>query len=362
MEKMVNNFFRNKKILITGVTGFKGSWLCQILNLFNSNILGIGYKPNKNQILFDSLKLNNKIKLKYVDIRDYKKLGKIIEKFQPQIIFHLAAQPLIFDSYRDPYGTININSTGTLNILDICKDLKSLRSLVCITSDKCYSNNFSTRGFKETDHLGGSDPYSASKASAEIIINAYRESFFYKKKIGIASVRAGNVIGGGDWSANRLIPDVINSLLKKKVIKIRNPGFNRPWQHVLEPINGYLVLSEKLYKNPKKYSGAWNFGSKKNTVTSVYEVVNKIIKLWGSGKIIFKKNFKYYEQKNLQLNIEKVKKNLKWKPLLTINQSVKNTIDWYKDVYVDKKSPKEITKSQIIEYFKNVKKNKKNSS
>ena len=362
MEKMVNRFYKNKRILITGATGFKGAWLCQILSLFKSNILGIGYKPNKNQNLFNNLKLNNKIKLKYTDIRDYKKLSKIIRQFKPQIVFHLAAQPIIFQSYLEPLATININSTGTLNILEICRNIKSLKSIVCITSDKCYANNFSTKGFKETDHLGGSDPYSASKASAEIIINAYKESFYNKKGIGIASARAGNVIGGGDWSPNRLIPDTINSLLKKKVIKIRNPRFNRPWQHVLEPINGYLVLAEKLYKNPKKYSGAWNFGSEKNTVTSVYEVVKKMTKIWGSGKISFKKNFKYYEQKNLQLNIEKVKKDLKWKPSLSIKQSVENTVDWYKEVHLNKKSPQEVTKNQIIEYFKNVKKNKKNSS
>ncbi len=359
---MVSNFFRNKRIIITGATGFKGAWLCQILSLYKSNILGIGYKPNKNQNLFNNLKLNNTIKLKYTDIRDYKRLSKIINQFRPQIVFHLAAQPIIFHSYQDPLGTININSTGTLNVLDICKNLKSLKSIVCITSDKCYANNFSTKGFKESDHLGGSDPYSASKASAEIIINAYKDSFYNKRKIGIASARAGNVIGGGDWSPNRLIPDTINSLIKNKLINIRNPGFNRPWQHVLEPINGYLILAEKLYKNPKKYSGAWNFGSEKNTVTSVYEVVNQMIKIWGTGKIKFKKNFKFYEQKNLQLNIEKAKRELKWKPLYSINQSVKNTVAWYKETYVNKRSPIEVTKNQIVEYFSYVKKNKKNST
>ncbi len=353
---MVNKFYKNKKILITGATGFKGAWLCQILNLFGSKILGVGYKPNKNQNLFNSLELNKKIKLKYTDIRDYKRLKKIIDQFKPQIIFHLAAQPIIFQSYKDPFQTININSSGTLNVLDICRSVNSIKSIVCITSDKCYANNFSTKGFKETDHLGGSDPYSASKASAEIILNAYKESFFLKKNIGVASARAGNVIGGGDWSPNRLIPDTINSLLKNKLINIRNPGFNRPWQHVLEPINGYLVLAEKLFKNPKKYSGAWNFGSEKNTVTSVYEVVNKIIKIWGSGKIKFKKNFKFYEQKNLQLNIAKAKKELKWKPIYTIGQSVKNTVDWYKDIHVNKKSSQEVTKNQILEYFIHVKK------
>ena len=186
----------------------------------------------------------------------------------------------------------------------------SVKSIVCITSDKCYANNFSTKGFKETDSLGGSDPYSASKASAEIIIHAYTESYFKSKNVGLASARAGNVIGGGDWSPNRLVPDTINSLMKNKKIKIRNPGFNRPWQHVLEPLIGYLILAEKLFKNPKKYSTSWNFGSKKNTVTSVLNVVKTMIDSWGSGKIVYKKNFKFYEQKNLQLNIFKAKKFL----------------------------------------------------
>ena len=174
MVKM-KSFYRNKRILITGATGFKGAWLCQILDLFGSKILGVGYKPNKNQNLFNELKLNKRIKIRYSDIRDYKKLKKIINFFKPQIIFHLAAQPNIFQSYIDPVETININSNGTLNILDIARTTNSVKSLVCITSDKCYANNYSTKGFKETDHLGGSDPYSASKASAEIIINAFKK-------------------------------------------------------------------------------------------------------------------------------------------------------------------------------------------
>ena len=168
----LEKFYKNKKIVITGVTGFKGAWLCQILRNFNSKILGIGYKPNKNQNLFNQLNIANEISLKYTDIRNYKKLNKIIKAFKPQIIFHLAAQPIIFQSYLDPVSTININSVGTLNLIDISKNLESLKSVVCVTSDKCYANNFSTKGFKETDQLGGADPYSASKASAEIIVNA----------------------------------------------------------------------------------------------------------------------------------------------------------------------------------------------
>ena len=350
----MKKFYKNKKILITGATGFKGAWLCQILDLLGANILGIGYKPNKNQNLFNDLELKKKINLKYSDIRDYKKLNKIINSFKPQIIFHLAAQPIIFQSYVDPVGTININSIGTLNILDILRTSASVKSIVCITSDKCYANNFSTKGFKETDSLGGSDPYSASKASAEIIIHAYTESYFKSKNVGLASARAGNVIGGGDWSPNRLVPDTINSLIKNKKIKLRNPGFNRPWQHVLEPLIGYLILAEKLFKNPKKYSTSWNFGSKKNTVTSVFNVVKTMIDCWGSGKIVYKKNFKFYEQKNLQLNIFKAKKILKWKPYYSIKQSVETTVDWYKQVYIEKKSPKKITIDQIKKYLQYV--------
>ena len=354
MEK-VKKFYKNKKILVTGATGFKGSWLCLILKIFGAKITGVGYKPNKNQNLFDALNLKKNIDLKYVDVRDYKKLKKIILSAKPQIVFHLAAQPLIFQSYKDPVATININSIGTLNILDILRNAQFVKSIVCITSDKCYSNNYSTKGFKETDHLGGSDPYSASKASAEIIINAFKDSFFSKKKIGLASGRAGNVIGGGDWSPNRLIPDTINSIIKNKTIFIRNPHFNRPWQHVLEPLNGYLILAQKLYYNPKKFSSAWNFGSKKNTVTSVLEVVQKIIKFWGSGKILVKKNIKYYEQKNLQLNIKKAQKILKWNPVYSVSQSINTTTDWYKKILIDKLSPEEVTRQQINNFFKNVK-------
>ena len=353
-------FYRNKRILITGVTGFKGAWLCLILKMLDAKILGVGYKPNKNQNLFNQLKLKKDITLKYTDIRDYKKLKKIIKNFKPQIVFHLAAQPIIFQSYKDPLSTININSTGTMNVLNILRDIKQIKSIVCITSDKCYANNFSTKGFVETDRLGGSDPYSASKASAEIIINAYKESYFKEKKVGIASARAGNVIGGGDWSPDRLIPDTINSLITKKKIYLRNPGYNRPWQHVLEPLNGYLVLAKKLYKDPNKYSSSWNFGSEKNTVTSVYEVVKKITDIWGSGEIKVKKNFKFYEQKNLQLNIQKAKKILKWAPFYSINQSVKATVDWYREVYLGKISPREATINQITKYYRDVKKSKKN--
>tara|TARA_B110000114_G_C15017020_1_gene367273 strand:- start:354 stop:1085 length:732 start_codon:yes stop_codon:yes gene_type:complete len=242
---------------------------------------------------------------------------------------------------------------GTLNVLEISRNSNFVRSLICVTSDKCYESNSSTKGFKETDRLGGVDPYSGSKASAEIIIKTYIESFQKKQnKLGIASARAGNVIGGGDQSPNRLIPDIVNSLNKNKKIVLRNPKFNRPWQHVLDPLYGYLLLGAQLYKNPKKYSGAWNFGTEKNTVTSVLTIVKYAIKNWGYGNLEIKKTRNLYEQTNLQLNIEKTKKILKWKPKYKIQDSVRLTINWYKSVLLKRNTPKQITDQQIIDYMK----------
>jgi len=348
---MVKNFYKNKKVLITGVTGFKGAWLSCWLKMLGAKVYGVGYNPNNNKNLFYSLKLDKKIKLKLFDIRDKKKLKNFINSSKPQIIFHLAAQPLILDSYKKPYLTYTVNSIGTLNLLDIVSKTNSVKSLICITSDKCYESNYSTKGFKEDDKLGGIDPYSGSKACAEIMIKSYQESFFKYKKCGLASGRAGNVIGGGDWSENRLIPDTVNSIIKGETIKIRNPKFNRPWLHVLEPLYGYLLLGEKLFKKPKTYSGPWNFGTKKNTTTNVLEIVREIIKFWGRGKITFKKNQQHYEQTNLQLNINKSMKTLKWKPKYTIVKSVHVTVDWYKKVLIDKFSVEKVTQKQIKDYM-----------
>jgi len=348
---MINNFYKNKKVLVTGATGFKGAWLCYWLVMLGAKVYGIGYNPNKNKNLFYSLKLNKKIKLKLFDIRNKKKLESFVKTYKPIIVFHLAAQPLILESYKKPYLTYTVNSLGTLNILETVKNNNTIKSLVCITSDKCYESNNSTKGFKETDKLGGEDPYSGSKASAEIMIGTYQKSFFNEKKCGIASARAGNVIGGGDWSENRLIPDSINSIMKNKTIYIRNPNFNRPWQHVIEPLYGYLILAKKIYKEPKRYSGPWNFGTKKNTVTNVLKIVKAIVKFWGKGKINFKKNQKYYEQTNLQLNINKSKKFLKWEPKYSIIKSIHVTVNWYKKVLVEKYSIEKITTEQIQDYM-----------
>jgi CDP-glucose 4,6-dehydratase len=350
--KVINNFYKNKKILVTGASGFKGAWLCFWLHLMGSKVYGIGYSPNKNKNLFYQLGLNKLIKYSLIDIRNFKKLKKKITLINPEIVFHMAAQPLIFEGYKKPFETYFINSFGTLSILEILKNLKVVKSIVCITSDKCYESNNSQKGFIESDKLGGEDPYSGSKACAEIISKTYYKSFFLNKKnCGIATARAGNVIGGGDWSGNRLIPDSIKSIMNNKTINLRNPYFNRPWLHVLEPLNGYIILAKNLYEKPSKFSGPWNFGSKKNTVTDVLTIVQAIIKNWGSGKVKFVKKKRYYEQENLQLNIEKSQKNLSWKPKLSIKKSVEITVDWYKNVLQKKNSAKEMTKKQILEYI-----------
>jgi len=348
----ITNFYKNKKVFVTGATGFKGSWLCSWLLHMGAKVYGSGYSPNQNKNLFYKLKLHKKIKLGIFDIRDQKKLEKFISRSKPSIIFHLAAQPLIIESYLKPHSTIDINIRGTLNILEASKKFNFVKSVVLITSDKCYENVGKLTRYKENDTLGGIDPYSASKSSSELIIRAYRESFFKNKRnCGISSARAGNVIGGGDWSANRLIPDCIRSLLDKKPIFLRNPNFNRPWQHVLEPLMGYLILAKKQFKEPKKYSDAWNFGTKNNSVKSVKEIVDYMISFWGSGKIKVNRVNKFYEQKNLQLDINKAKKRLKWIPTYSVKRGVQITTEWYLQVYKNKKDPFEITNKQIINYM-----------
>ena len=350
MNKL-KNFYKNKKVLITGATGFKGAWLTSWLLELGAKVIGSGYNPNENKNLFYQLNLQKKIDLYLFDLRDLKKLKNLMKKTRPSIVFHLAAQPLIHLSYKKPFTTFDVNVRGTLNVLEVTRNLSFVKSLLIVTSDKCYESNNSTSGFKETDILGGVDPYSASKSSMEIMTRAYRESFFNKRKnIGVSTARAGNVIGGGDWSTKRLIPDVIRSLRRNKTILIRNPNFNRPWQLVLEPLKGYLILAKKQFEKPKTYSGAWNFGANPKNVTNVKSIVNYIINYWGSGKMITRKN-NFYEQVNLQLNSNKAKKELKWTPTYSIKSGVKMTTQWYERVYRGKENPTLVTSNQIKKYM-----------
>ena len=348
----ITNFYKNKKILVTGATGFKGAWLCSWLLKLGAKVYGIGFTPNKNKNLFYSLSLDKKIVLKLFDIRDYKKLRQFINFSKPSIIFHMAAQPLVSESYKKPLLTFDVNFRGTLNVLEASKKSKIIKSIVLITSDKCYENMGHVKKYKENDILGGIDPYSASKASAELVIKSYKESIFKNKiKCGISSARAGNVIGGGDQSQERLIPDCIRFIRNKSKIKLRNPYSNRPWQFVLEPLKGYLILAKKQYENPNKYSSAWNFGPEFKSIKNVKEIVKLIINYWGFGSIKIETNKKFYEHHNLQLDIKKAKNYLKWKPTYDVVESVNMTVDWYYRVLENKENPVEVTNGQIARYM-----------
>jgi CDP-glucose 4,6-dehydratase len=346
------NKYCNKKILITGHSGFKGKWLSIWLAKLGANILGISLAPDHL-----SKKINkyfkNRINERFFNICDLIQLKKIIINFKPDYIFHMAAQSIVNVSYKNPILTWNSNLIGTLNILNSVNSLKNRCSVVIVTSDKCYKNLEKKSGYKESDILGGDDPYSASKASAEILIQSYFKSYLYKKKnIRIASVRAGNVIGGGDFSQDRIIPDIIKSCEKNKPLIIRNPYSTRPWQHVLEPIYGYLLLGQKLKLNSLINGHSFNFGPSFKKKYSVLCLAKKLIsKFIKSKKIIVKHNSQIKETKVLILNSQKAYKILSWKTALTFDQTLEFTSSWYKSFFKNHKHIVEFTLSQINRYL-----------
>ena len=347
---MVNKkFWKRKKVLILGHTGFKGGWLSSILDNFGSQLYGYSLRPKSQKGIFHQIKLNKKfIKSKFGDINDFIKLKNFIESIQPDVIFHLAAQPIVIDSYKNPLNTFKTNVIGTANVCNIAKKLKKLRSLIVVTSDKCYLNlDKKIKFFKETDSLGGFDPYSASKACTEIVVQSYQKSFFLDTKISSATVRAGNIIGGGDYSDFRIFSDISKHLFFKNQLILRNPNSIRPWQHVLEPLIGYIKLAEILYIGNKDYVGAWNFGPGVNSVKSVLDLIKEVNKIKKINYKISKKNKKLYESKYLGLDISKSKKKLKWSPKLSFKKSVELTVDWYLSREKIKK-----TSIQIEEYLK----------
>ena len=343
--------YKNKKVLVTGSTGFKGSWLSFWLNNLGAKVLGVGLKPENGSILFKALRLNKTIQQYYFDISDFNRLNKFIKKNKPDIIFHLAAQSIVSESYKEPLKTIKSNTLGSTNILESIR-LNNIKNLVYITSDKCYLNNEKKAGYKETDTLGGYDNYSSSKAAAEIIFNSYYHSFFKTKKLKYASARAGNVIGGGDMKKNRVIPDIIKAIKNKKKIYLRNPNSTRPWQHVLEPLYGYLKLGSLLItkKISNSVSPSWNFGPYKKNCVKVKVICEMIINNFSTSYSNIKKSKKRFKEANLlSLKIEKAKKELQWKPKLSLEETIILTTKWYKSFYQGKDMEK-ITKDQI-NYF-----------
>jgi CDP-glucose 4,6-dehydratase len=336
---MLKNTYKNKTVLITGHTGFKGSWLAIWLVELGADVIGYSIEPPSEPNNFAATKLEKKITHIYGDIRDYDALLESFNKYQPEFVFHLAAQPLVRLSYDEPKMTFDTNVGGTVNIFEAVHKTPSVKVLVNITSDKCYENKECIRGYRENDPLGGHDPYSASKGCAELVFNAYLKSFFsqdasQKKAIGAASARAGNVIGGGDWGTDRLVPDCIRALNKHQPINIRSPYAVRPWQHVLEPLGGYLSLGAALRQDPQKYSGPWNFGPDDNSQLTVAEMVDKLIKYWGAGSWKSLSDPQaLHEAKLLKLNCDKAHAELNWHSTLTIEGCLQMTTDWYKNFY-----------------------------
>lgn len=346
---LFSDCYRNRRVLLTGHTGFKGSWLALWLKNLGAHLSGIALAPEGIPNHWDTLKLD--IPDHRIDIRDPNALSIAIKEERPEIVFHLAAQSLVRRSYRSPQETWASNVMGTVNLLEACRHVEEVKAIVIITTDKCYENKESAQGYREDDRLGGHDPYSASKAATELAVISYRDAFF--KKAGsplIVTARAGNVIGGGDWSEDRLIPDLIRAEIKGEILQIRSPYAVRPWQHVLEPLSGYLQLGQKLLENEKKYEGAWNFGPDKEATLSVSDVLTHMDAKWN---VVPDSNL--HETGVLTLDSSKARKELSWKPVLTIDQQFKMTREWY-EAYYKKKAV--ISQEQFENYMEAAKNSK----
>jgi CDP-glucose 4,6-dehydratase len=354
---MFKNIYQNKNVLITGHTGFKGSWLVAFLKKLGANVIGFALEPQTNPNHFSLL--NPDIISEIGDIRDKNSVNQIIKKYQPEIVFHLAAQALVRKSYFNPIETLETNIIGTANIFEACKNQKSVKAIVNITSDKCYENRETEKPYIETDILGGFDIYSASKACSEIITNSYTNSFFniekYKTEhnILIATMRAGNVIGGGDWADDRIIPDIMRSIEKGEELIIRNPMSTRPWQHVLEPLAAYLLIGQKLLEEKKEFAKAWNVADINNEVHSVKELVDIIKFKWNKFNFSESKTENLHEAKMLLLDSSALNKQTGWQNIWNFNETIQNTIDWYKEFYDNKTL---LTKFQLNKYIDYAKK------
>jgi CDP-glucose 4,6-dehydratase len=353
--KNLKNFWKGKKVFLTGHTGFKGSWLSIILSILEAKIIGYSLKANRISF-FKLAKLQNIMQESIVgDVRDYEKLKNSVKKTRPDLIIHMAAQSLVRKSYKNSKNTFDVNIGGTVNILEIVKELKRPKFLLIVTTDKVYKNNNQGKHYSEDDPLGGLDPYSNSKSCAELVTESYRKSFFSKNGIKVATARSGNVVGGGDFSEDRIIPDYIKALKNKKNLIIRSPNAIRPWQHVIEPLIGYLKLLELLTKKNKNFSSAWNFGPNNKNFYSVTDIIN-IMNNDFNNKVKIKiktnssKNFE--ESKVLLLKSKKAISKLKWFPKYNINETINFTTDWYKN-YLKKKNLLKFSQMQIKNYLAN---------
>lgn len=352
-----NGFYKGKRVLVTGHTGFKGSWLSIWLNELGADVIGFALDPQTERDNYVLSGIGKKIRADLrADICDANAINKIFQDFQPEIVFHLAAQPLVRLSYEDPVNTWQTNVMGTINVMEAFRHCESAKVAVMITTDKCYENREVNHAYTEDEPMGGYDPYSSSKGACEIAISSWRRSFmnpaeFVKHGKSIASVRAGNVIGGGDWAKDRIIPDCIRAIESGEPVRVRNRYAVRPWQHVLEPLRGYMMLAQKMWDNPTKFCEGWNFGPKMDSVVSVWEVATKLVEFYGDGRLSDQTEVNApHEAKLLMLDITKAESLIGWEPLLTTEDAISLTTDWYKryrneDVY-------DMCVEQIFNYIK----------
>jgi len=348
---------KGRKVLITGHTGFKGSWLALLLNYCNADVHGYALEPPTNPSLYKEAHIEKLVTSFIGDIRDYDKLLNVIQTVRPEIIFHMAAQSLVRQSYKNPVETYEINVMGTVNLLEAIRHTPGIKAVVNITSDKCYENREWLWGYRENDHMGGFDPYSSSKGCSELVTSAYRNSFFDPKdydkhRVAIASARAGNVIGGGDWAEDRLIPDFIRAITRDKEMRIRSPFSIRPWQHVLEPLIGYLILADRLYTNGTGYAEPWNFGPDDSDAKNVEWIAKRFSKKWGNGfSYVIDNNLQPHEATYLKLDSSKARARLDWHPKWDLDEALKSTVEWYQ-AWFAKADMRIFCERQIKEYFK----------
>lgn len=331
-------FWSNKTVFLTGDTGFKGGWLAAWLCEMKANVIGYARKPVTEPSFYSLCRMGERIRSVTGDVCDQELLGRVIQNCQPEIVFHLAAQPLVRRSYQNPIETFATNVMGTAHLLQVIRNVPSVRAVVIVTSDKCYENREWVWGYREGDPMGGHDPYSASKGSAELVAAAFRRSFFEHagSRVAIATVRAGNVIGGGDWSEDRLVPDAVRAFSRGEPLILRNPAAVRPWQHVLEPLAGYLLLGERLYTEGAKWAGPWNFGPRDEAAVSTASLTDLIIQHWGLGTWQPGSTEEAPHEANfLKLDCSKARQLLGWRPLFTLHEAVGITVEWYRKALVN---------------------------
>jgi len=347
-------FWQGKRVFLTGHTGFKGGWMSLWLYSLGAIVKGYSLKPLTSLALFEEANVRSVVDSQIGDILDFDTLQESILSFDPDIIIHMAAQPLVRYSYINPIETYEVNVIGTTKVLEVARSCSNLKAVVNITTDKCYENDNRSEGYKESDPMGGFDPYSSSKGCAELVTSAYRRSFLQEQGIGLASVRAGNVIGGGDWAEDRLIPDILRSFEKNKPVVIRNPKATRPWQHVLEPLSGYLVLAQKLYNGQNQYAEGWNFGPNIQDVKPVDWILEKMINKWPSASWELDKDSNPHEARFLQLDIAKAECKLGWNPTWELDHTLDKIVNWHRS-WLNKEDMQTACLAEIEEYTQDMK-------